>query len=586
MAIYRPSPNPPPIEVSRFLGVNESVGETEIQPGEAIRQVNYRITQDFKPEKRSGHKTFINYSNVKNVQGMWYGQIGAKEVLLSCNDGKLYEYNFATEINTQIGLITDAKTTIFYFNSKVYFLNGTDYKEYDGTTYQDVSPYVPTVYVASPPSGGGDINEAINLLTGRKKQSFVGNGTATAYQIVETNIDADTVLITIDGVSKIENTDFTVNRTTGVITFGVAPANLANVIIEWVKVTSGNKELVTKNKYAMLFGPGNNTSVFLWGNPDEKNRRTWSGTLKANYFPVFNFTLIGSNEFAITDIVQQYDRQIIFKEDRTHYSYADVTSLGTYDYPVFDLNEQVGNVTYDGVQIIENNPVSIKGQSWWLWSATQVKDERNAQVISERIRKSLQSLDLTTAVTFDNQKEKEYWCNVGSMVYIWNYQNNTMYFYNNIQSTKFIDINGQVYYGSQGKIERFEGVNDNNVAVEAELILGFNDWGSFELRKNTREIYVSLLPASQTSITVAYRTNRLNEFKEVSKVIEYRLLDFNNIDFNNFSFLTNRNPQTFRRKVRAKKYTYIQFKFENKALNETCVLLAVKIQAEGQGVER
>ena len=869
MATFKASKPPAPIEISRYLGINEAVGETEIALGESTAQVNFRITQNFKPQKRMGHKTFWTFPTTTNVQGMWNGVIGTA-TFIACQGGHVWRdksinttvydaLDVATYTNVDvvkttalagseagsvavdnlvilknsagtqltevaladvdnvasvgkfyfdadekinyivakgayadiaaarvglgtttalysIGTITDAKTSIFYFDSKLYFINGTDYKEYNGTTYQDVDPYIPTVAIVTPPAGGGTPFESINLLTGKKKQEFFVDGTSTRLVIAEeevdsvdsveideatyaldTNFKADIVAGVVDtfpvgthlgdstteytvsntagttfrytwttvGTDPIPNTVLAVNdcvqiqganfatgnkgifkvtakgvnyfevvnaagvketakklgtgyiRTTlgdattqvditnptgstyrytynltgtsplfgaklaigdwvwinaqnfsnanngkfqvtakdtnyfdvtnvnGIAetnkTLGTGWINKASttgepiglvadeetVIVEWTLKESGNADLVKKNKYVMLNGPGNDTAVFLWGNPDAKNRRSWSGTLKANYFPVTNYTLVGSDEFAITDIVPQYSRQIIFKQDRTHYSYSEWNSTAdAWDYPVKDLNEKVGNEAYNAVQIIKNNPVSIHGQSWWEWVSTSVEDERNANVISERLRESLSALDLTTAVTFDYQREKEYWCNIGTMVYIWNYGNNTMYAYDNVSGTCFLDIDGYVYYGSQGTIERFEGENDNGVEVTAQLILGFEDWNAMELRKNTREVYAAILPDSHTSLNVYYRTNRVNEFKAISKLIEYHFLDFDNINFANLSFLTNRNPQTFRRKVRAKKYTYIQFMLENKELGETCTVLNFKIQAETQGISK
>ena len=92
MATFIPSKPPAPIEISKYLGINEAVGETEIALGEATKQVNWRITQNLKPQKRPGHKTFIDFGNAKNVQGMWEGTIGNKSVLIAVNNGKIYEF--------------------------------------------------------------------------------------------------------------------------------------------------------------------------------------------------------------------------------------------------------------------------------------------------------------------------------------------------------------------------------------------------------------------------------------------------------------------------------------------------------------
>lgn len=578
---FRANKPPAPIEISRYLGINQAVGETEIALGESVVCLNWRITQNYKPQKRQGHKTFIDYGNTRNVSGMWSGTIASKTVLISCNNGKAYSYDFATEINTEIGTLTDAPTTIFYFESKLYFLNGTDYKEWDGATFQDVQPYIPVISIGTPPSGGGTPFEPINLLTGKKRQEFFADGVATAYVLAEKDLDADTVTCTVNGVEKTETTDFTVSRTTGVVAFGVAPADELEVVIGWSKTEAGNADLVKKNRFAMINGPGNDTAIFLWGNPDAKNRRSWSGTLKANYFPVVNYTLVGSNEFAITDIVPQYSRQIIFKQDRTHFSYPEWnTTAQAWDYPVYDLNEAVGNECFNGVQIVRNNPVSLAKKSWWEWTSTEVEDERNANVISERLRVSLSELDLTQAITFDNQREKEYWMNIGSMVYIWNYGNNTMYMYDNISGTCYLDIDGLIYYGSQGTIERIEGVNDNGIAIVANLELGFTDFGVNHLLKNSRKIWVTVQPETRTSLDILYTTNKnfLSDVKSAS--VAFNLFDFDMIDFGSFSFLTNRSPQTYRKKIRAKKYSYIKFMFRNSKLDDSVVILALKLTAD------
>jgi len=593
MAMYKPSKPPDPIRIDVWKGINEAVGQTGLKLGEALRQVNYRITKDFKPAKREGHKTFIDYENTKDVQGMWEGTIGSKHILISCNNGKVYEYDFDAETNTEIGTLTDAKTSILFFESKLLFFNGTDFNYYDGTTYGTMEsiPYVPTVFIATPPAGGGTAYEPINLLTGKKKQEFQGDGVATKYYISETSIDSALTSVVIDGATKTELTHYTVNRTTGEFDFAAgtspfgAPSNGAMVIPEWTKVTAGHADLVKKNKYATTFGPGNDTSIFLWGNPDQKNRRSWCASLNAAYFPVTYFTNIGTNNSAITDIkTNNANYQIIFKEDRTHYSYAEyVSANGTWDYPVKDLNEKVGNEVFNGCQIVNNNPVSIQNSAWWLWSTTSVEDERNADVISDRIRISLSAIDLSTAITFDYQSEKEYWCNVGSTVYIWNYGNDTMYTFDNVIGTCFLDIDGTVYYGSQGTIERMEWLDDNGVIITAQIDTGFHSFGGLNLIKTSDVVYVGLLPDTRASVTVYFKTNKINEFKQIRKKAEYNLLDFDDIDFDDYTFSTNPNPQPFPLEFSSNDYSYIQFRLENAQIDESSTILDFLVSAEIQG---
>lgn len=600
MPVFRPAKPPKPIEIDKFLGLNQSIGQTEIKLGEAVNMTNFRLTQDFKPQKRAGHNAFVDFGNVLDCQGGWQGQLNNKNSFIFINDGNVYEYDLDISTTTVdiadlitevtvilLGTITDVKTSIFWFESKLYFINGTDFKYYDGTTYGDVEDiaYIPTIAIETPPAGGGTDFEEVNLLTGKKKQNFTGDNSATLYQLRELDLDADLLIITVDGATKTEGVDFTVNRTLGQVTFTTAPGIDALVIIQWNKANTDNVALVKNNRFAMDFGPGNDTTVFLWGNETFGNRRSWSGVLDASYFPEFNFTLIGSDEFPITSIVSQYDRQIIFKTNRTHYSYAEFISLlGKYDYPVFDLNEAVGNLAYNGVQIVQNNPVSLHKHSWWMWSNTGIEDERNAKNISERIRQSLEELDLSTAITFDNQKQKELFVNIGSNIYIWNYGNDTFYIFDNIEATWFLDIDSVLYYGAEGTVEKRSGLNDNGVAIKANLELGFTDFGVNNLVKNTRKLWITIQPYSRTSVDISYTTDRIpqSEAKTIKKS-QFIFMDYNAINYAQWSYGTNRNPQPFRRKIRAKKYAYIKFIFDNNETDEELVILSLMIIAETAG---
>ena len=594
-ASFQKPPNP--IEIDKFLGLNESVGNTEIEIGEFSFIENFRITKNYKLQKRPGHHTLVEFATTADVQGIWQGQISGKTILLMCHGGKVYEYDLTqvtttiiladliTEgVVTELGTITDSRTCIFWFRDKIYFMNGTDYKEYDGTTYQDVAPYIPTIVIGAPPAGGGTLFEEINLLTGQKTQLFIGDGT-TLYQLAESVIDVDTVIASVDGVAKTEGVDFTVNRTLGQVTFGVGPVNQATVLITWTKVTAGNADLVKNHKYAIDFGVNNDTNLFIWGNPNEKYVFRFSGIAKANYFPANSFVGVGSTEFSITDLKPNQQNLLVFKERSTFIvqptsnpNFETNTGLNPFNFGYQDLNEQVGNLAPKMVQLIEDSPVSLDGFSMWLWGITNVELQRNSKIISDRMKLSLQVLNLANAVTFNYQNQKEYWVNVDNTVYIWNYGNDTMYKYTNIKSTQFIEYGEEIIYGSNGTIEL---INENFVADNETLgdsipcigKLGFTDLGMLQLEKNMRDEWLSIEPASRTSVIIKFVTDRKNEEQSKELSVEYILMDFNNIDFNDFSFLTNVNPQPKRLKGKIKKFTYLQTIFENDTNDETLTVL-------------
>jgi hypothetical protein len=196
----------------------------------------------------------------------------------------------------------------------------------------------------------------------------------------------------------------------------------------------------------------------------------------------------------------------------------------------------------------------------------------------------LPSVDLKTAVTFDNQTDQELWINSGSTVYIWNYDNDTVYIYDNISANCFLLIDGVVYYGTKdGKIERFDGnKSDNGTAITCTWKSGFIDFGAYEYLKTSRDMWFTIQPAVRTSVNIKVPTNRKNEDDPALKTFTegYKLFDWEDIDFEDFSFDTNRNPQTFRIKIKAKKYTSIQFIFWNAEVDESLVFLSFKVACE------
>jgi len=589
---------PKPIEINKFLGLNESVGNTEIDIGEFSTIENFRITKNYKLKKRPGHNTLINFTTSANVQGIWQGTISGKEILLTCWNGNVYEYDLSITTTTVdiadlitegtvtiIGTLSDLKTDIFWFNDLIYFMNGVEYKQYDGTTYGDVVGYTPTIALNAPPAGGGTLFEEINLLTGKKTQTFVGDGTSTLYQLAESGLDADLLVITVDGVTKTETVDFTVNRTLGQVTFTVAPILEASVSITWVKVIAGNANLVKNHKYAVDFGVSNDTNLFIFGNVNEKHVFRFSGIGRANYFPANSFVSVGSTEFAITDLKSNQQSLLVFKETATYVvkptinqDYSSNTGLNPYNFGYEDLNEQVGNLAPKMVQLIKDSPISLDGYSMWLWSITNVELQRNTKIISDRMKLSLQVLNLRNAVTFNYSNQTEYWMNVDDVVYIWNYGNDTMYKYTNIRATQFVEYNDQIIYGSNGTVELIDEsfVADGTVlgdSIPCVAKLGFTDLGMLNLEKNMRDEWLAIEPNSRTSVIIKFITDRKNEEESKELSVRYVLMDFNNVDFNDFSFLTNVNPQPRRLKGKIRKFTYLQTVFENNTNDETLTVL-------------
>lgn len=560
------------ININKFLGVNEQ-GNTQLQLGEAEIMTNWRLVDEYKPRVIEGYEElFDSIATDKPVRGMWYGEINnAYHFLFACN-GHVYDLALVDNTYTDIGTLTDAYTNFFFFDSKVYIQNGNKYYKWTGTgSISEVSGYIPIIAMATPPAGGGTPNEGINLLTGEKRQWFSGDGTATAFQCAETGLTSvDYVKNLITGANYTLTADYTVDLAAGKVTFVTAPANVPNnVEIKWTKGT-GNRSAIEKCKGQISFNGANDTRVFVWGNPDHQNRRYHSGLADVNntgfavpsaeYFPATNFYDIASNENAITDIVKQYDRQIIFTDGGSAY-YSHYDSGPTF--PVYPLNDSIGNVAYGQARLILNNPFTLY-RGVFQWASTSVRDERNAVYMSKRVQPSLDGANLSQAITLDYEKKGEYWVVIGSTVWVYNYRLDAWYKFSlNDTPSCFIEIDDTLYFGTnQGQIMKFDDDlrSFNGEEITAELHMGFTDAGAPNRKKLLELSHIALKAESHVSLDVYWETNKKVP-KETPKPIGYNNINLDDVNFDDWSFNGNYNPQPFKLKTKANNWVYFRHIF-------------------------
>jgi hypothetical protein len=332
--------------------------------------------------------------------------------------------------------------------------------------------------------------------------------------------------------------------------------------------------------------------VFLWGNTEHKNRRFWSGLAdgvpSAEYFEANSYSDEGNGQYAITDIVKQYDTQKIFLENGARYSvYEAVTIEGqtTASFPSYELNEEVGNVAYGQVRIVNNNPLTIdKGIR--AWKSSSVREQFNQELISQRVQDSLDTVDLTSAITVDYQENKEYWLCIGSVVWIYNYLNDTWYKFDNVSAKCFIVVNGNLYFGANGYIAKFDIAErtDEGTAINAVWEMGFFDFGADYLTKYLNNIWVAINPSTKTSVDVQINTN--NEGTSEKQTVYYSLSTFLHCNFEHFSFSTSYNPQPKFLELQAYGFVYMKLILTNNSETDLVTVLSINLPARYGGKVR
>src|SRR5690242_3037400 len=316
--------------------------------------------------------------------------------------------------------LANSKGSFLAFNDKLSYINGTDCIVIDSSlAAADVAPYVPTLLVSTTPAGGGTAFEQFNLLGAGFKTSFSGDGASTLYQLPLTGLDVTEVTLTVDGVAKTEDTEFTVDRTAGTIDFsaGSAPngaptTGTNNVIITAYKTASGNANRIKNCKYAIDYGGDNDTRVFWWGNTNYKNRVFRSGLLDPTYAPENEYSDVGSSSESVIACAKHYDKLVYLKERSIAFTaYSNPVTQGFWgagelgaSFPLYWINGAVGCDMPNSVQIIDNNVVFGNSElGLFIIVNVSVRDERNVKPISGNINGSVIRPGLLSNTTADLQ---------------------------------------------------------------------------------------------------------------------------------------------------------------------------------------
>ena len=604
-----------PTRVDKFLGLNiANTGDTQLQLGESGNMDNFYITNDLKLRKMYGYRTFWDFEHP--IRATYPANLGGIEYLLVATNNKLYYFlkdqiedyeNWESVTPVEIGSIgTATDVSFFTFDKKVYILSGK-YQSWDGTTLEEVEGYTPLVFINTPPAGGGLIYDEINMLSPKKHQTFNGDGTSTVYHLAQNYFTSDVDLTSVDkvivGTTELATSDYTVDTHNGTVTFNTAPPQgMDNVDIYWT-LDDGDRSIIEGMKYGTVFGGDVDTRVFLYGNHNCPNRTYFSGIEatkgpSVEYFPATAHVDIGPSNFELTDLTRQYDRllattnrpeayYLTISTEQLNVTLTDNSTVQRYVPAVstYPLNEIHGNMAPGQGQLIDNYPVTIDKTGLTLWKATNVRDEKNMEDISQRIKSDLNDMNMRAITTLDFQPENQLWFGYDNRIYIYNYYNKTFSRIRIADSfTCYSNLGNSVYMGLEdGRIvkwgEEFQTFDNTHIIAHWEM--NFSDFGAAYLRKTMTRLWVLMQPQATTSAEIGYVTNRKES--TVKKRIEYKIQVLDDVMFDNFSFQVSNNPQPFRLKLKAKKFTNMKITIDNTEETDCTILqLALRVESFGE----
>ena len=207
----------------------------------------------------------------------------------------------------------------FIFDDIWYFMDGKNYLCFDGGSVKKVTGYIPTTSISRTPEGSGKTHEEVNLLTGRRKNTFVGDDTSFEYHLDTQDIDDEEIdgvypTVTVNG-NKLLTSQYSVDFKNGIVTLKTpagTPLTVGqdNVVITFTKTITGNSDKITKCTIVQMF----DNRIFVSGNPDYPNTIWHCSLNEPKYFSDDDRYNEGLDSGTVKGIVAGNDALWIFKE--------------------------------------------------------------------------------------------------------------------------------------------------------------------------------------------------------------------------------------------------------------------------------
>ena len=237
-----------------------------------------------------------------------YGVFFYKGFMLAHAGNKLYKGTSVLYEGVQ-----RAVSNAFVYENVWYFKDGKNYLQYDGSTIKEVLGYVPTTSIGRKPSGGGQIHEDVNMLTGRRKNTFLADGASFDFFLDAKNLDTDfKPIVKVDDVVV---SGYSVDYAAGKITFTKAPNapktdGQDNVSVEFQKTVATYKDTILKCTLLQVF----DNRVFFSGNPDYPNVVWHSSLDDPSYVSDLDYYKEGLDEAAVKGLVAGNNVLWVFRE--------------------------------------------------------------------------------------------------------------------------------------------------------------------------------------------------------------------------------------------------------------------------------
>lgn len=602
--------------IDEFLGADFTNSPANIDDNKSPNCVNMIRNVPGNVRKRMGYSLEKAYTDEVNAINGYHYRHGDAEALVHVGTS-IYKGDTALYASAN-----NAISHSWQFNESLYIIDGLKLLKYDGTTVEPVedNAYIPTLTIAKAPNGGGTPYEDFNLLCKGFTELFNGTESDTQYHMTFRDLDETTVTVQVldsngDWQDKTEETDFTVDRTNGIITFTTAPGvspitGEDNVSITAYRTVDGYSDRINKCSIGTRFGVnGAFDRLFIAGNPDYINYDWYSQQWDATYFPDTGYSNLGSSASAIVgySIISNYlathkdemeqDLSIILRE-------GDLVDSKP-SFKIINTLQGAGAISKNSFNYLSTEPVFLTRSGIYAVTAQDITGEKYAQNRSfyldgKLLKEDIELLKNSFSIIYNDM----YLLAVGSHVYIldglqpirtdknmpYSTRQYVGFYCDNIPARCMWEYENELYFGTNdGKIYKFfndkEAVisySDNGEPITACWETADLDGKLFYKNKTFRFLSVKLASAIATSLKIFAQKQGIWTFvKEDSTTGRY--FSYQNLIYSKFTYSCNATQRVFSTKLSVKKVDKARFKFENSELNEPFGLFSIALEYQESG---
>ena len=595
--------------ISEFRGADLRSDPSAMQTSRSPSCVNMMRGAPNQVRKRMGYTPVARYSGAIN------GRYAYKDQEVIHAGTRLY-LGAVLKFNK----MNDAPSVGFCMGDRLYILDGTHYYCFDGTRVQNVSDvaYSPVVMISKNPDGtGGSVLEERNLLTGKWTDGFYPDGVAVDYQLSFSELDDNAVTaysLSSDGKQwneMIENINFTVNRTTGVVTFAKAPAKSPVEGADGLRISAsrdnGEQAIrITGSDVCTVYDESVlGARVFVTGCAAYPNRDFWSAQNDPTYFPDVNYSVLGQSNARIMG----YSRvggclaahkgapeNAIFVRTATQIPQTDGTQ--TLGFRIESVLPGHTPLSRFGFAALDGEPLYLTDGGICALTATTPYGNRCEQGRSYFIDPALaaeETPEQAQAVVYRGfyvlgfPSGRVYLLDGHQKFYVkaqpyssFQYE---CFYWDNVPATRMWVHENRLYFGTQkGYVFRFYddptaavSYNDNGAAIAAEWQTPELAGTRFDAAKCFRRYSVRINSAGSTSMNGAYRVSGGAWTALADAEIPVRRWQFSKLKFSTLGFGSCAGAQTVRGRLAIHGADRMALRVGNRALHEPFGLCTIAI---------